>query len=258
MSRLRILFFLPLLCLAACNGRKPTTTVELIDTSLSISPRADSAALGAVRAQIQQMGRGDRLILIPVTGDAQNDTGGRILRLDAPTVRQAYDASLRGFRDKAKEKFATWAAAHGADRSRTDLLGSLDAARQELALLPKSAKPRLLIVSDFIEDDGEFRFASDPALRSIARARALADQLRAEQGFALNSVPVCLGRLESLDFAALSPQRQESIDAFWETYLADGGRTPEIEIDGLGMLGVANGPCLTSFSSKSRSPKETP
>lgn len=253
MTRFRILLFLPLLCVVSCNRHKPTTTVEMIDTSLSISPRAENAALDAVRDQIQRMGRGDRLILIPVTGNAQNDAGGRILRLEAPTVRQAYDAGLRKFRETASKQFAAWAAAHGADRGRTDLLGSLDAARQELALSPTGSVRRLVVVSDFIEDEGDFRFTSDPSLANATRALALAARLRAARGFSLQRVSVCLGRLESVDFASLSPARQAAIDAFWEAYLADGGRMPEIEIDGLGML-RADSPCLTEQSGGSRWP----
>ncbi|HVB35576.1 MAG TPA: hypothetical protein VNJ52_14570 [Patescibacteria group bacterium] len=70
-----------LFTLSACQQRTPVVTVVLIDTSLSVTPRAERAALKAVGDRITRMGRGDRLILIPITGDAQNDVGGRILRL---------------------------------------------------------------------------------------------------------------------------------------------------------------------------------
>jgi len=246
MKRLDVLVLLPLLCLVSCNHDKPTTTVELIDMSLSISPSAEGKALDAVRQQIQRMGRGDRLILIPIAGDAENESGGRILRLNAPMDRKAYDADLRAFRKAAARQFATWAAAHGADRSRTDLLGSFHVARQILASSPKSDALRLVVVSDFIDDNGTFNFASAPYLANISRARALATRLRTADGFPLRGVPICLGRLESVDFATLSPKRQKAIDAFWETYLADGSHTPEIVIDGLGMLRSPHPPCLTN------------
>lgn len=255
MKRLSILLTLPLFLLASCNHPRPTTTVELIDTSLSISPRSETAALDAVSGQIQRMGRGDRLILIPVTGDAENDAGGRILRLDAPTVREPYDAGLRKFRETATRQFTAWAAARGADRSRTDLLGSLDVARQELALSPTGSIRRLVVVSDFIEDDGAFCFASDPSLANATRARARAAWLRATHGLSLEGLSICLGRLESADFASLPSRRQAAIDAFWEAYLAEDVRTPEIEIDGLGMIGAAGSPCLTEPSEGSRSRK---
>jgi hypothetical protein len=49
-------------------------------------------------------------------------------------------------------------------------------------------------------------------------------------------VPVCLGRLESGDFAPLSPQRKEGVQAFWAEYLNDRGQAPALRFDGTGML----------------------
>src|SRR5580698_2704140 len=95
-----------LLLLAGCSQRVPQATVEVIDTSMSITPRAERAAQTAVGNQILHMGRGDRLILIPITGDAQNDAGGRVLRMIAPIERQAYDNDLRRFQADAKKQYA--------------------------------------------------------------------------------------------------------------------------------------------------------
>jgi hypothetical protein len=61
-----------LLLVTACSQRIPVTTVEVIDTSMSITPRAEHSAQSAVGNQISRMGRGDRLILIPITGDAHS------------------------------------------------------------------------------------------------------------------------------------------------------------------------------------------
>ena len=55
----------------------PKASIVVIDTSLSITPRAEKAALDAVQNQISHMQRGDTLILVPITGDAANDAGGR-------------------------------------------------------------------------------------------------------------------------------------------------------------------------------------
>lgn len=48
----------------------------------------------------------------PIIGDAQNDAGGRILRLVSPTERQAYDYDndLRRFQADAKNRYAAWTA----------------------------------------------------------------------------------------------------------------------------------------------------
>ena len=57
-----------LFLLAGCTHRVPVATVEVIDTSASITPRAEKAALDAVQGQIDHMQRGDRLVLIPSPG----------------------------------------------------------------------------------------------------------------------------------------------------------------------------------------------
>jgi hypothetical protein len=99
------------------------------------------------------MQRGDRIVPIPITGDAANDLGGRILRLSVPTVRESYDTDPRRLREQAKKQFSTWTASLDPHQSRTDILGTLDAARQELAHSPRGSTQRL-VVSDFLEDDG--------------------------------------------------------------------------------------------------------
>ena len=236
MMRLRFLVFLPLTLLLACAHRAPTATVELIDTSLSITPQAEKSALDAVRGQILRMDRGDSLVLIPITGNAENDAGGRILRLQAPTRRESYDADLRRFRDAAQEQFAAWASTLGAERCRTDILGSLDAARQELASIPKTDARRLMVVSDFIEDDGQYDFATDRSLSNLKFARDLASALHGLHSFAADGTQVCLGRLESVEFEGLSPSRKQAIRVFWMTYLAEAGHAPDIQLDGVGML----------------------
>jgi hypothetical protein len=60
--------------------------------------------------------------------------------------------------------------------------------------------------------------------------------LRTDRSFSLTSVPVCLGRLESSDFAPLSAQRKEAVQAFWAEYLNDRGQAPALRFDGTGLL----------------------
>lgn len=237
----QVLTFGLLLVLVGCGHRTPQTTVEIIDTSMSITPRAEKAALDAVAGQISRMQRGDRLVIIPITGDAANDAGGRVLRLSTPTTRESYDTDLRRFREQARKQFAAWAASHDAHQSRTDILGTLDAARQELALGPLGSSKRLIVVSDFLEDDGTYRFVTDSSVATPARARTLAAWLRAQHGFAMQGVQFRLGRLESTDYAPLSVQRKEAVKVFWEAYIGGGEKPVEIEFDGAEMLADAAG-----------------
>jgi len=97
----------------------------LIDTSLSVTPRAERAVLDALQTLIAHMQRGDQVVLIPITGDAANDAGGRVLRLIAPTRRETYDSDLRRFQEQALKQFAAWKASLDQHQSRTDILGHL-------------------------------------------------------------------------------------------------------------------------------------
>jgi hypothetical protein len=243
-NSVRYVAFTLLFSLAGCSHRVPQATVEIIDTSLSITPRAERAALSAVDDQITRLGRGDLLVVIPITDDARNDTGGRILRLQAPTVREPYDADLKRFRNDAKKQFAAWASSLDSHQRRTDILGALDVARQEFTALPKEDEHRLIVVSDFIEDDGVYDFVRDRALANPTRARVLAARLRDEHEFTLQGVPLCLGRLESSDFAPLTAQRKEAIQTFWTAYFAAGGEPVEIQFDGTGILADAEHECF--------------
>ena len=76
-------------------------------------------------------------------------------------------------------------------------------------------------------------------IATARRARALASEIRMSRGFALQGVTVCLGRLESGDFAPLSPQRKEAVQAFWAEYLKDRGQAPTLRFDGVGSLSAS-------------------
>jgi hypothetical protein len=53
-------------------------------------------------------------------------------------------------------------------------LGALDAARQKTSPLPAGSSRRLVIASDFLEDDRAEHFVTDRALANPAGARELA------------------------------------------------------------------------------------
>jgi hypothetical protein len=136
----------------------------------------------------------------------------------------------------AKKQYSAWLASLDSSQIRTDILGTLDLARQEFATAPKNAFARLIILSDFLEDDPSYRFVYSPQLSNIRQAQVLAVELRTERNFALPGVPACLGRLESSNFSPLSPRRKEAIEAFWMKYLDGSGKVPEMHFDGTGLL----------------------
>lgn len=225
--------------IAGCSRRTPTATVVLVDPSASVTARARREEFAAVGALIPRMRRGDSLIVIPILGDEEADIQGRILRLRAPVRRAPYDADLRRFRAEAAREYAAFASnllAHPGQR--TDILGALDVARQEFEAMPSPEMRKLIVLSDFIEDDGRYRFTSDPNLATLAGARWLAERLRRERGFALRGVGVYLGALESSDFARLDTRRRRAVRAFWSEYFALAGEKTDIQCDGTGMLKV--------------------
>jgi hypothetical protein len=111
-------------------------------------------------------------------------------------------------------------------------------------LLPKESNRRLIVVSDFLEDDDTYRFVSNSSLESPASARQLAVRLHEQHGFTLQGASLCLGRLESSDFAPLSAQRKEAIQVFWAAYFAAGGEQTEIQFDGTGILADTERGCF--------------
>lgn len=221
---------------SGCSRRIPLATVVLVDPSGSVTARARQAEFAAVAALIPKMQRGDSLIVIPITDNAAAEIQGRVLRLRTPNRREAYDTDLRRFRDDSDRRFSAFSAdllAHPGQR--TDILGALDVARQEFDAIPNSDRCRMIVLSDFIEDDGTYRFASrgptDPG-----NAERLAHQLVKEHGFNLHGVRVYLGAVESNEFDCLGPQRLRAVQAFWRTYLAESRDRPEIHFDGTGIF----------------------
>jgi hypothetical protein len=103
-------------------------------------------------------------------------------------------------------------------------------------LLPKESSRRLLVVNDFLEDDGTYRFVSADSLASPVRASQLATRLREQHGFTQQGAPLCLGRLESSDFTSLSKQRKEAVQVFWTAYFAVGSEPAVMRFDGTGLL----------------------
>src|SRR5258706_6751948 len=84
--------------------RQPDTRnrhlVFLIDVSASIDKQAQQQAFEAVLKTIREANRGDAISVIPITGDAETQAQGSILRLRVPENRSAYDQDLQNFADQ--------------------------------------------------------------------------------------------------------------------------------------------------------------
>jgi von Willebrand factor type A domain len=215
----------------------PQQLVILIDVSDSIEPAAEEQAFSAIDRVIAQRQRGDRIAVIPITGDAQAESSGRVIRFEVPTVRQAYDNDLRDFRNKLKRSLEEFkAAAMASPGSRTDILGAVSLAQQEFKFRAGSARKSLVILSDFIQDDSELNFLKDRRLASKAVAKEFGMQSAKAAAIDLREAPVYLGLLRSKDYKAVGRNRREAILEFWVEYFNSSGAQTDLAVDGTGLL----------------------
>ncbi len=243
MKRLCVLCLTLILLLAtvACDRKAPASRqiIVLIDVSASIEPEAQQSAFQAVENVVSALRRGDSLVVIPITGDAGNESQGHILRLTLAEHREAYDQDLRrAALDLRRSLEETKAATRRNPGSHTDILGAVRLAAEEIRLAGEGRKTTILVLSDLIQDDKQFDFKSDPALKSETSATLLASQSARRLGLSLQGVPVFLGLVRSKDLGHLSPRRRLAIEAFWLGFLKDFRANPVLAEDGPGLLPI--------------------
>lgn len=238
-----ILSMLLLLVATSCAGghRTPTQAthfVYLLDCSASITPKALQDAVEQIKLQAQQMRRGDRITVIPITSDSDTNTQGNILRMSVPTNRQPYDQDLKKFEQNfGRDLDALHNRAKKNLFDKTDILGSTDLAVQEFAADEALIRKRLIILSDFIEEDGTFDFRTAPSLAGENSARQLATRL-AKNMPKPAGVSVFLGSLQSLELDQLPKARRQAIREFWLEYFKNEKDHPVFATDGPGMSAV--------------------
>jgi len=251
-----------LLASTACERKAVMSRqiIAVIDVSASIEPEAQQSAFQAIENIASTLRRGDSLVVIPITGDARNQSQGRILRLTLSEHREAYDQDLRRAASNLRRSLEeTKAAAMRDPGARTDILGALRLAAEEMQLAGQSRKTTILLLSDLIQDDSQFDFKSDPALRNEASATPFASASAHRAGLSLHGVPIFFGLLRSKDLGCLSPRRRLAIEAFWLRFLRESGATPVLAEDGPGLLSTflaseaRAGP--VAFRPRSRQPK---
>jgi len=215
MKRLLSLFLTLMTPLGGCKVPVAREIVFVPDISKSIDADAERQMFAAIEDVAQHLRRGDTLTIVPITGNAKAELQGRTLRYSVPTEesRQAYDADLRTLHDQIKNdlvRLQTDALAHPGEH--TDIIGSIRIAMKEFSLKPSDK--RLIVLSDFIQDDSQFDFRKDNKLAGEAQATALAKCLIAHRD-ANPVVTVILGRLRSNEFSSLTLNRQRAIEEFW-------------------------------------------
>lgn len=238
MSRL-MLIVLACMLLAGCARQQhsPSHVVILVDTSGSIEPDAQAQCTGAIAKLVEKSDRGAMITIIPITGDSDVESSGRVLRFSKPLDRTAYDTDLIRFSKEVRQslkEFQTRVA--GRPTSKTDILGSIRMASEEL----RSGAARdgvLIIFSDFIEDDGRVNFKLDRRLRTKTTASQYAvEEAKASFSTAPIFSRVELALLRSKELRALDRQRRDNIKQFWSEYFKAQGVQTEYMTDGMGIL----------------------
>jgi hypothetical protein len=220
-------------------GKQPKNRhiVIMPDVSGSIDRESLVQAFTAIDGLTNHMRRGDKITIIPILGDAQTQVSGRIIRLEVPTNRQAYESDLRHFAATLRSaledlKFSTMKN----PGTQTDLLGSISVAEQEIRSNSGSLTSVVVILSDFIQEDSEINFLRDGRLNNKSTAKEFAAQLAKRERLDFGGTPVYLGLLKSNEYAGCDRSRRSAIQELWIGYFTSLNSVPEFADDGVGLL----------------------
>jgi uncharacterized membrane protein len=71
--------------------------VIAVDTSASIARPSEEQAFDSIQLSMRSFGRRDSVVVVPITGDAWNDSQRNIIRDGLSEAREPYDEDLRRF-----------------------------------------------------------------------------------------------------------------------------------------------------------------
>ena len=203
--------------LSGCTPQ-PRTVVALVDATASIDPEEYGRCAAELKRLVSRLGRGDRLILVPITGEPLELLGRRIVHIDMPAARVPYDSNLKQARELAASQVEEFLIRLPEIHAKqTDIIGALRAVSDEF----HSGNSELICLSDMAQDDAQIRFMTSAELATSKRAEALARQL-SRPGM-LRGVTVRIGILKSFDLERMAPDRRDAVQAFWRQYFADSG-----------------------------------
>ncbi len=231
--------FLAIGFVRGCDHHKIAVEFLVPDVSESITQEGSDATWGVSHSLVQGLRRGDSLLVLPITADAGNDVSGRSLFITAPDIRhrEALDQDMEEMRAKAMQDIENLRTQFRANPvTDTDILGTFHVISEKVQSLPKGTQAVVLVLSDFIQDDRQFNFKTDPRLDSPERSRTLAAAVAKQTTCNLHGVSVYLGYLESRDLAPLGRRRRQAITAFWLTFLSQQGAQVTVATDGPGSV----------------------
>ncbi|MDA2925823.1 hypothetical protein MYX78_01090 [Acidobacteria bacterium AH-259-G07] len=234
--------WLPLLLSAVCLAchqppEAPLHLVCLLDVTGSVTAQGRATSFEVIHALLEKLQRGDSLIVIPVTDDAEVEGPGQILRFNLGKKRQAYDADLRQLAKDAEARLQELlASATTNPHQHTDILGTVRLAGEEFSFADKDALKVLVCLSDFIQDNAQFDFKSDRMVANEHGARELASMLAGTSKMQFQKVEAYLGMIGSKDLKKLDTVRRNAIRSFWIELLKRQGANVTWATDGSGKL----------------------
>jgi len=155
-----------------------------------------------------------------------------------PLNRQPYDQNVQTFRKNFRQALHALhdkAKAHLFDK--TDIIGSVDLAAQEFTADDTHIQKRLIVLSDFIEEDDTLNFRTTPALAKETSARQLASRM-AKNIPQIPAATVFLGSLQSKELDQMSKARRQAIREFWLEFFKNEKSHPVFATDGPGMSAI--------------------
>jgi hypothetical protein len=225
--------------LLACDdpAYRPRKIVYVIDVTASLKSDTHAGTIDSLVRMVPTLNRGDELVVVPVTDDAQNESLTQIVRLRIPLHREPYDADLRRAMSEAEDKLQQLLKVGMARRyQRTDLLGAFRLAAEELEQPGGGTLAHLVCISDFLQDDQQFDFKRDPSLGQSSSAKRLATRLAHPHGSRFRGIVVFLGSVSSLDARRLTPARRDAVREFWVEFLQIQGAVVRWKTDGIGHM----------------------
>ncbi len=232
--RFTLIFALTVL-LAACGEKK--SLIFVVDFSDSVSAAARAQSFAAIREQAKTLGRGDTITVIPVTGDAQVETGGKVLRLEAGEIRKLRDKDLKEFQAAIETKIEAMTT-DAKTYKQTDLLGALRVAGEEAAMLAaRQNRVFVFVLSDLVHSTAQVRFETDAAFADVENSRRFAEKICKGKTGEWSGTEIYLGFLESTDLRKMPETRREAVREFWREFFKNGGaKRIKFATDGAGQL----------------------
>lgn len=236
-NNLKKLLFIALSAIltAACGTSK--SLVFIIDFSDSVSVEAREKSFKAMLLEARKLGRGDSITVIPITGDALVETGGKVVELEASEIRKLRDRDLKDFRAEIEWRLAAMRSVvkiYG----NTDLLGAIRVANEIMTnLAARNRRATVIILSDLVHSTPTIRFEKDAAFAEPKAATAYAGRLDRSAVGEWSNAEIYLGVLESTDLKKMPAERREAVRLFWEAYFTRGNASRVVfATDGPGQI----------------------